>query len=180
MNEQPRSLIVVLNRDSGAYGSGMTLIVSVIAPDLVFQVSDRRVTLLHSDGRREIRDEPLTKAVVYCDRAVFGFTGYAEVDLKRSDLWIADQLKDVHDLGDGFDKMRRRLTEVFRRPRYRGGHTVTSAGFKLNGDGTTTPFYALVTNQFAEGKWLAKPTSDFRWLTELAPAGTVDVFAAPG
>lgn len=158
----------------------MTLIVSVIAPDFVFQVSDRRVTLIHSDGRREVRDEPLTKAVVYCDRAIFGFTGYAEVDLKRSDLWIADQLQDVRDLGDGFDKMRARLTEVFRRPRYRGGHTVTSAGYKLNEDGTTTPFYALVTNHFADGRWLAKPTNDFQWITELAPAGTVGVFAAPG
>lgn len=158
----------------------MTLIVSVIDPDFVFQVSDRRVTLVHPDGRRDVRDEPLTKAVVYCDRAIFGFTGYAEVDVQRSDLWIADQLKDVRDLGDGFDQMRARLTEVFRRPRYRAGHTITSAGFKLNGDGTATPFYALVTNQFADGKWLAKATSEFVWLVELAPEGCRGVFAAPG
>lgn len=158
----------------------MTLIVSVISPDFVFQVSDRRVTLQHADGRREIREEPLTKAVVFCDRAIFGFTGYAQVDLKRSDLWIAEQLREVQDLGDGFDRMRSRLTQVWKRPQYRGGHTITAAGFKLNGDGTTTPYYAVVTNQFADGEWLAKPTNDFRWLYELAPDKTVGVFAAPG
>jgi hypothetical protein len=158
----------------------MTLVVSVVSPDFVFQVSDRRVTLEHADGRREIREEPLTKAVVYCDRAVFGFTGYAEVDLRRSDLWIADQLKDVRDLGEGFDRMRDRLSVIFRRPRYRAGHTVTAAGFKLNNDGTTTPFYAIVTNQFADGQWLVKPAKEFRCLIELALAGAVGVFAAPG
>jgi hypothetical protein len=157
----------------------VTLIISVVSESYVFQVSDRRVTLLHADGRRETKEEPLTKAVVFCDRAVFGFTGYAQLDLKRTDLWIAEQLKDVDNLGDGFDRMRSRLTEVFRRPQYRHGHTITAAGFKLNGDGTSTPYYALVTNHFRGGQWLDKPAPEFHWLYELAPEGHVGVFAAP-
>lgn len=157
----------------------MTLIISVVSDEFVFQVSDRRVTLLHPDGRTEVRDEPLTKAVVYCDRAVLGFTGYAQVDRMRSDLWIAEQLKDAEDLGDGFDAMRSRLTEIWRRPQYRLGHTVTAAGFKGNGDGSFTPFYAVVTNQLADGEWLTKPSRDFRWYVETAPGGALGVFAAP-
>lgn len=122
----------------------------------------------------------MTKAVVFCDRAIFGFTGYAEVDTKRSDLWIADQLKDVQDLGDGFEQMRSRLTDVFRRPRYRGGHSVTAAGFKIEPDGSLLPYYAIVTNQFKNGRWLDKPETVFSWLVEIAPPGAVGVFAAPG
>lgn len=117
--------------------------------------------------------------MVYCDRAVFGFTGYAQVDRLRSDLWIADQLKDVEDLGAGFEAMRNRLTEIWRRPQYRLGHSVTAAGFKRNKDGSVTPYYAVVTNQMGDGTWLPKPTRDFRWYVETAPAGAVGVFAAP-
>lgn len=157
----------------------MTLIVSVVAPAFVFQVSDRRVTLLHSDGRRSSQEEPLTKSVVFCDRAVFGFTGYAQIDLMRSDLWIANQLKDVTGIQDALAKMQARLTEVFKRPQYRLGHTVTAAGFACYRDGSVHPYYAMVTNHYVDGEWLAKPLAVFRADIQLAPPNGVGVFAAP-
>ncbi len=158
----------------------MTLIVSVVTWDVVFQVSDRRVTLVYPDGRSMVREEPLTKSVLFCDRAIFGFTGLAECHGQRSDLWIAEQLRDVQDLNTGFEVIRQRLTELFRFKSYQKiPHTVTATGFQQNEDFSLTPFYATITNQIRDGAWLPMPTPDFRVHIGLLKPKHVGVFAAP-
>lgn len=160
----------------------MTLIVSMIAQDVVFQVSDRRVTMIEADGSRTTRDEPATKAVVFCNRAVFGYTGHAVVDRKPTNDWIADQLKDVEDLGEGFDRMRGRLNRIWERRWYRRsgvGVTITASGFKLEPDGSTTPYYAVVSNEIKDGQWVTEPRNRFEWHVSTAPPNVMAIFASP-
>jgi uncharacterized membrane protein len=158
----------------------MTLILSLVGQDYAVQVADRRISLLHSSGRSTIRDDNTNKVVNFANRAVFGFTGIAELEGKRTDLWIADRLKESPDLGDGFDALRNDLTTLFARRPYKGHrHAVTAAGFKWEPDGSVTPYYALVTNMFENGRWLSTPRDRFLWLDETYEANTYSVHQAP-
>lgn len=68
----------------------MTLILSVLTPTLVAQVSDRRLT----KGGVFFNDSA-NKSVVWCNLAVIGFTGLAFIDRKQSkptSEWIAETL----------------------------------------------------------------------------------------
>jgi len=166
----------------------VTVIISVIAQDLVFQVSDRRLS--RTLGGKVIPEpKPANKAVLFCNRAVFGYTGYAFLPPRpprgeegmRTDLWLANELKDFQNLGDAFEHLESRLSQVFKNPRDRQmGHTVTAAGFKLEADGASAPYYAVVSNQLnKDGEWTS-PQGVVRWDYQTRPPGTVGVFAAPG
>lgn len=158
----------------------MTLILSLVGEDYVVQVADRRISLLTSSGRTTVRDDVTNKVVNFANRAVFGYTGLAELEGHRTDLWIADRLRRSPDLGDGFVALREDLTALFSRGPYRGhGHTVTAAGFKWEPDGTVTPYYAVVTNMFESGRWLVTPRRRFGWLVDTYPRNTYGVHQAP-
>lgn len=158
----------------------MTLILSLVGHGYVVQVADRRISLLHPSGRTTTRDDRTNKVVNFANRSVFGFTGLAELEGMRTDLWIAERLKVSNDLGDGFDALREDLSALFSRRPYRGQrHAVTAAGFKWESDGTVTPYYALVTNMFENGRWLASPRDKFLWLYDTFAPNTWSVQQAP-
>lgn len=137
----------------------MTLIVSVLTPDVVFQVSDRRLILTAQDGTRQPSEEVATKAVVFCNRAVFGYTGDAVVDGKPTNEWIADQLKNVNDLGVGLEKMRSRLDKIHFRLTH--GLTICAVGFRRELDGSATRYFAMVTNHMQDGEFVSTPQRRF-------------------
>jgi hypothetical protein len=157
----------------------MTLIVSVVGPGLVFQVSDRRVTVVAPDGTRSVREEPAIKSVVFCNRAIFGFSGYAELERTRTDLWIADRLVEANSVADGLDRIRARLDRVWTGPRYEFGSSVVGVGYLLDNSAAKDPFIALVSNQFADGEWLETRQPTFS-TTLMRFANEIAVFAAPG
>jgi hypothetical protein len=70
----------------------MTLVVSLISADHVIQVSDRRLVWLR--GRQIVdEDDNRNKAVIWCNRLAFAYTGFAELGTEsRTDLWIASTL----------------------------------------------------------------------------------------
>jgi len=67
----------------------MTLILSVVTRNYVVQVSDRRLTDANT-GRP--LDESANKAVVFCGHFVFGYTGLAQIDSLKTDMWLAERL----------------------------------------------------------------------------------------
>jgi hypothetical protein len=144
------------------------------------QVSDRRVSLLSADGSSSLRDDVTNKAVLHSNRSVFGFTGLAELQRRRTDLWIADRLAASEQLGEAFEHIRDDLTRLFKRRPYRDRrHAVVAAGFEFEPDQSLTPYYAVVSNFFRVGQWFARAQPDFLWGCEACPANTFGLFQAP-
>lgn len=65
----------------------MTLILSCITDDAVFQVSDRRLTSFNCPG--EVVHEETNKAVLVSGHVAFGYTGTSHVGNTRTDDWLA-------------------------------------------------------------------------------------------
>lgn len=63
----------------------MTLIISCVTKDRVYQVSDRQLTSLDSG---ETVDDNANKAVLVGNMA-FGYTGLAKIGTTRTDIWFA-------------------------------------------------------------------------------------------
>jgi hypothetical protein len=105
----------------------MTLILSLLTPHHVIQVSDRRLVWLRSGGAVRHDDEK-NKAVLFCGRLSFAFTGLAELgrEERRTDLWLAGVLAEFvrqaetgvlqHGQEAALGFIAARATEEFRRP----------------------------------------------------------------
>ncbi|WP_280335681.1 hypothetical protein [Nocardia wallacei] len=134
----------------------MTLIQTLVAPEHILQVSDRRLT--YPDG--SIADNSYNKAVSWCNELVIAFTGIAYIDpgqRKPVSEWIAETLSGVS--GDGeeaIEKLRssaeravkrlpwpdKRLTIVisgFVDDARVGRHSVTFTISNFEADGQTFP-----------------------------------------
>src|SRR5216110_2594679 len=95
----------------------MTMILSCATQRYVVQVSDRRVTNMLTG---HCLDDDSNKAVVWCGRVAFAYTGLSEVGGVRTDQWIARTLSDAaaETLPDVFDALRDGATTAFRRMRF--------------------------------------------------------------
>jgi hypothetical protein len=139
----------------------LTLILSVITKDWVAQVSDRRLVWLRDD--RVVRsDDERNKAVVWCSRLVFGYTGLAELGLeRRTDLWLANRLGEIEaagppgqvDQGRLLGQLAERCTEYFSGPRIRGidstlrRHAFVGVGWaRFLGEPDFSPYIGVVSN----------------------------------
>ena len=104
----------------------MTLILSALTQNEVVQVSDRRFTFIRPDGSVRSRNDERNKAVLFCGRVMFGFTGRGDLGIKRStDLWLADRIGRVlgefpeADQGTLFRGLAAEATKLFAKA-YRG------------------------------------------------------------
>lgn len=157
----------------------VTLIVSVIVPEWIFQISDRRVSLLHSDGRLEVRDDRTNKAILYDGRVSIAATGLAELEGQRADMWIAEHLHKAATVNEGFRDVRDALTALFRRRPYRGHQfTCVAAGWARQRLGPTG-LYAVVSNMHGSDGWLSSVQEEFWYGFDLAPVGAFGIFTAP-
>jgi hypothetical protein len=66
----------------------MTLVLAGATDSIVFQVSDRRLTMLTPPGR--LVDDERNKAVVVDGRLAIAYSGLAEICGIRTDLWLAE------------------------------------------------------------------------------------------
>lgn len=64
----------------------MTLILTCLTDDCVYQVSDRRLTSF--DPPRSPVDDESNKAVFVSGRVIFGYTGISKVNGENTDLWL--------------------------------------------------------------------------------------------
>lgn len=101
----------------------MTLILTLVSTNKIVQVSDRRLTL-----NGEIHESNATKAIcVSCSNAHFsvGYTGVAEIDGKRTDYWIVDQISSTfssghQDIGMVARQLAQDLSDAIFKLRYKG------------------------------------------------------------
>lgn len=156
----------------------MTLIVTVVTPSVIFQVSDRRVSWLYPDGSLRWRDDATNKAVLFDNRMLFTFTGFSELESEKTDMWIAHRLASEPTLTDGVERLRQDLTKVFRRRPYVGhAHSIMVAGWSYEEPGITG-FSGMITNTFQDGRWV-EPQPDFVFMGELAPPNSFGLFCVP-
>lgn len=70
----------------------MTLVLTVLTPRFVVQVSDRQLTHRWPDGSETYPADPENKATVVADRLCFAYAGAARINGKRTDEWVAEAL----------------------------------------------------------------------------------------
>jgi hypothetical protein len=97
----------------------MTLILSLITPHYAIQMSDRMVTWLEDapgHKRGDCKEDDRIKMVLYRNEMVFSFTGTAELECKRTDIWLLEELarNAAVPLNVACDRVARRAGEALR------------------------------------------------------------------
>jgi hypothetical protein len=167
----------------------MTFVVSALTQHEVIQVSDRRFTYT-KPGKPPTYDDEQNKAVLFCGRLMFAFTGIGDLGMGReTDLWLAERICDVIreagptpvDQGTLLQGLATKSTEQFRRLRYRGRrHAFIGAGWaRFNPTNPEVParveefqpYLALVSNFHDDSaRQLDKASDDFSlWVRVLQP-----------
>jgi hypothetical protein len=124
----------------------MTLIISAATTEYILQAADRRLTLSHGRLIKGFRDD-VTKAVAFCNTAIFGITGLSYVGdagSQRTDHWLCEVLAGSTLLLEQLYVLRDRADEAFA---HRGARMAFAAtGWCMRDDDRVIPFLALVTN----------------------------------
>ena len=141
----------------------MTLIITILSNNKVIQVADCRLTL---NGL--LHDATAIKAVgVSCTDAQFciGYTGVAEIEGKRTDYWLVDQVSDIlnsshHSIKALTWELAVRVEKAMLKLRYKGrpvkwegrAFALTLAGYHNTEDGPLTrPFVTTISNMRHRG-----------------------------
>ncbi|GKS58195.1 hypothetical protein YTPLAS18_17220 [Nitrospira sp.] len=144
----------------------MTLILDCFARDAAFQVSDRRLTDIHGNAV----DDETNKAVVVDGRVVFGYTGLAQIEGERTDVWLAHVIAGgpTNNMRVVADRICHRATSAFQRlrcPIQFKRHAFRGTGwFRLKDEDWFSPGLITVHNYFDHntGDPLPEPLGDFK------------------
>lgn len=162
--------------DSGAtdWPTSLTLILTVISPDVVVQIADRRFVTTTTFGDVTWVDDEKNKSILWRTRYTAAFAGLADLGERgRTDLWLAHQLHEIEqqaesaggdldsvtggpfDLAWAFHELADRATaEMAREPNARLDRESKSQWFVISGwanhDGSLQPFCARITNTHDE------------------------------
>lgn len=122
----------------------MTLVISAATAEYLIQATDRRLT--RGWPITDVRDDE-TKAVIFCNSAIFGFTGRAYADdqqTRRTDHWLCEALAGSTRLDEQLPVLKARADETFA---FRGEPLAFAAtAWGTRNDGEPSPFLALVSN----------------------------------
>jgi hypothetical protein len=158
----------------------------MITKDWVAQVSDRRLVWLEQD--RVVRsDDERNKAVVWCGRLVFAYTGLGELGVERqTDLWLANRLSKIDqpvapgrevDQAHLLGRLAEHCTEYFNGPRIgRIEETLRRHGFvavgwaRFAGERDFSPYIGVVSN-FEAGNDRELPSAERRFRVALVRLG---------
>jgi len=140
--------------------------------DDVIQVSDRRLT--KADGT--LHDDNTTKAVLYCNRAVIGYTGPAELEGMDTAQWIATQLTEFDQLEAGLSAIAERARGLLSAwPKEIGLFAVVASGWATH-QGQEPPAACIaVLSNFRDSslRWTDSASDGFRldveWIQERKP-----------
>ncbi len=146
----------------------MTLILACLTKDIVYQVSDRRITNLLPPYER-LSDEQ-NKAVMIDSRFVFGYTGLSEIGGERTDTWLAKVISqsDTNDMAAVTNHIRESANRAFERmtgPKKNRRCAFQGVGWlRLQGESDFSPASLTIHNAIdpQTGMWLAEPIDEFR------------------
>jgi hypothetical protein len=129
----------------------MTLIITAVTRDNAFQVADTKLTKL--DG--SFFDDNLVKTtIVHCYDAklIISYTGLATIDGKRTDIWLAKQLREAKAWEKVFvevvEILRESLTQALTKNKSLGlyGLSVVISGLGNSPEGIRQPAIAFISN----------------------------------
>lgn len=145
----------------------MTLVLSLLSPECVVQVSDRRLVWFDQAGQIRRRDDEKNKSVLWCHRMAFAYTGLAELGMeRRTDLWLANRMAEWEatvsgpsvDQGELVVAIRDKATEYFRGPRIsripadQRRHAFVGVGWgKIEGAAEYAPYSVVIANFVGSG-----------------------------
>jgi hypothetical protein len=142
----------------------VTLILNLITEAWAIQVSDRRLVWLGANDKIVRKDDEKNKAVVWCNRMAFAYTGLAELGPKReaTDEWLARELAAWWVADGGPEKgqdavvaaIAERATAAMKRPRIARGvpahlrrHAFVGTGWaRFDGKGGMVPYIVQIHN----------------------------------
>lgn len=139
----------------------MTLVLTCAMRDDVIQVSDRRLT--KRDGT--LHDDNTTKAVLYCNRSVIGYTGPAELEAVGSAQWIATQLTEFDQLEAGLNAIGERARSLLSAwsPRLKRSAVIASGWAANSGQEPPSAYIAVLSNfRDLTLRWRDTASDEFR------------------
>ncbi len=146
----------------------MTLILSCITTQYVFQVSDRRLMWASGPKKGQIAEDDRNKAVVLYNRIAFGYTGLANVPRTKTDAWLVEVLAKVkpYNPARAVNLVAHDATAQFRRiplDRSLKRHAFIAAGWaRFALDGPMRPFLCAISNALGDRwHWLNKARDEF-------------------
>ncbi len=144
------------------------------------QVSDRRLTTV---PHGYLVNDEANKAVVFCGRVAFSFTGLAELGGVRSDTWLTQELVNARtdSLSEATAFVAGRATDAMKKCPY--GKSVRRLAFVglgwtiLTGEVAPSPIVVWVSNAFDKhSNWLHEAEDEFRVGHSIGPAGRRSAF----
>jgi hypothetical protein len=172
----------------------MTLVLSLITESWAIQVSDRRLVWLDAAGGIVRRDDERNKAVVWCNRVAFAYTGLAELGPMReaTDEWLARELAESWADGGAVQQSQDavvaaiadRATAAMKLPRIARGipahqrrHAFVGVGWaRFKGEDRMAPYIAQVHNFPESSDPKAPAEGEFREAILRLPAGHKQIF----
>lgn len=165
----------------------MTLVLSLISESWAIQVSDRRLVWFGPHGTAVRKDDERNKAVLWCNRLAFAYTGLAELGPKRepTDEWLARELAewwgDAGGHEQGQDALVAAIIEragaAMRRPRIARGipadlkrHAFVGIGWaRFDGVGEMVPYIVRIQNHLDGDETNSLEPDDFRYAVDRLP-----------
>lgn len=142
----------------------MTLIISAVVGDYAIQVSDRRLT-----RAGQLVDDEANKAVLFCNRFIFAYTGLALVGSIPTDDWLTQVLVNSRALSisDATQSLAQQATAAFSQIGYnkqQKRHAFVGVGWaKLPNEAFFSPIICSVSNAHAEdGVWFDEASDEFK------------------
>ena len=150
----------------------MTLVLTCLTDDAVYQVSDRRLTSF-TPPHTPIDDES-NKAVFVNGRVVFAYTGISQVEGQRTDIWLAHAIasRPSHDMNEIANHVKNKATAAFQHMKFASHykrHAFQGAGWFSNPSGTSLrPGILTIHNALdpASRDWLTSAKHEFDLLSE--------------
>lgn len=141
----------------------MTLILSAVVRDYAIQVSDRRLT-----RAGKLEDDETNKAVLFCNRFCFAYTGLGFIGVTPTDEWLTKALVNAktQSLSEATRSLAQQATDAFRKigwSRAQKRHAFVGVGWaQLRNEAFLSPIICSVSNAHnADGVWLDKARDEF-------------------
>ena len=147
--------------------TSMTLILSCINKDTIYQISDRRLIQLQEPY--SVVDDESNKAVLLDGRIAFGYTGLASLGGVRTDEWLMKVLLEGsnEDFGLTIDRIKSRANSEFHKlniPKQFKRHAFQAVGwFRMKTKGVYKPGIVTIHNALDHntGNWLPEARPEF-------------------
>jgi hypothetical protein len=172
----------------------MTLVLSLISESWAIQVSDRRLVYLGSRGEVVRKEDERNKAVLWCNRLAFAYTGLAELGPMRenTDVWLSRELAEWWSEGDGTElgqdalvaTIIDRATAAMKRPRIvrnipraQRMHAFAGTGWaRFDGVGEMVPYIVQIHNQEVRPDGTTRVRDEFGFFVHRLPEGDNPIF----